>query len=1180
MKTQKSTIIIGIFTALAVLGLLFAACGDPESGPTGGNTVPVTGVTLNKNTLSLPVDGTETLTATVTPSDASNKAVRWSSSDTSKATVDTNGKVTAKAAGIAKITVTTADGGFTADCNVTVQTAGPRDVPVTGVTLDNPAISLVVGESQTLTATVVPENATVKTVSWTSNPTAIATVDENGKVEAKAVGSAKITVTTTDGGKTAECIVTVTKVPVSIAVTTPPTKTLYATGEMLDITGMVVTATYDDNSTGIVAVTAEHISEFNPNTPGEQTLIITYGGITTTFKVTVLALTKIEVTKSPGIVAVGEPLDIEEIEVEATWGDDSTDKHIKKNVEITLANISDFDKDKAGRQTVTVTYEGETFDVLVLGVTEITIETEPTKNLYKTGETLDLDGLVVKATFSDGEERTVEHSALHITGFNSATAGDKTVTVTYGGESDTFTVTVIAVTKLIIETEPTKTLYKTGETLDLDGLVVKATWGDDSTDKYITEAVTITIANITGFNSTTAGTKTLTINFGGKSTTFTVTVVATVTFNPNGGNWNGDTANKTEEVAGTTITKPNDPVKVGYIFGEWYKEAALTNQWNFATDIVFINTILYAKWNPITYTVRYDKNANDASGTMADSSHTYDVEQALTTNGYTRTGYAFTGWNTQADGSGTDYADSQNVENLTVTAGGVITLYAKWVMSYTVRYDKNATDATGTTADSIHLYDVEKALTANGYTRTGYVFGGWNTQAGGGGTDYANGENVVNLAGTAGAVFTLYAKWVSQNDLDDFGSGANISNTFNVANTTQWNSAVSTISGGGNEKNYIINVTANFTVAGHTSNTFGNVTDVKVSIRGVGRALSLSSNGVILYVGNSQIVILRDITLQGRTSNNNNLVYVGVGGTLITHGVKITGNGNSTTTYIEGYGGGVFMDGTFTMNGGEISNNSVYVGFDNAGATTNSAFGGGVYMRRGSFTMNGGKIMSNGAQARYKTTQAYGAGVYVAGGIFTMNDGEIYENQAMSQGSSGFRYANGGGVYMGGGSFTMNGGSIRNNTTKPYYANGGGVYMDGGSFTMNGGDIYGNKCDGEANSFGGGVAINNVSSIIFTMNGGKIYGNSCIGNTGYTLGGGVHQLGGIFHITNGIIYGSNEADTSLRNITSGAVSYAALYKSTPATSQYGTFNGDTWVPSGNISGGSNTIRVVDGVLQP
>ena len=131
----------------------------------------------------------------------------WTSSSSSTATVDANGKVTAVAPGLAVIIVTTVDGGKVATCAVTVTNPA---VPVQSVSLDKTTLSLNVGDNATLVANVLPENADDKTVTWSSSNTAVATVDANGKVTAVAAGEAVITVTTTDGAKTATCTVTVT----------------------------------------------------------------------------------------------------------------------------------------------------------------------------------------------------------------------------------------------------------------------------------------------------------------------------------------------------------------------------------------------------------------------------------------------------------------------------------------------------------------------------------------------------------------------------------------------------------------------------------------------------------------------------------------------------------------------------------------------------------------------------------------------------------------------------------------------------------------------------------------------------------------------------------------------------------------------------------------------------------
>ena len=177
------------------------------TGTVAGGTVnyKVTGVTLNKTNLNLEVGEEETLAATITPTNATNQSLTWKSDNEQVATVDANGKVTAVGVGTATITATAADGsGKTATCTVTV-----TPPPVTGVTLDQTSLTLTEGETGTLIATVTPDNAADKTVTWTSSDESVATVDANGKVTAVAPGTATITVTTKEGSFTATCEVTV-----------------------------------------------------------------------------------------------------------------------------------------------------------------------------------------------------------------------------------------------------------------------------------------------------------------------------------------------------------------------------------------------------------------------------------------------------------------------------------------------------------------------------------------------------------------------------------------------------------------------------------------------------------------------------------------------------------------------------------------------------------------------------------------------------------------------------------------------------------------------------------------------------------------------------------------------------------------------------------------------------------
>ena len=196
---------------------LYQVSFSNENGESGKVDVPafktkpinVTGVTLDKSTLSLEEGATGNLVATVAPSTASDKTVTFASSDAEVATVDNTGKVTAVKAGNADITVTTKDGNKTAKCTLTVTA---KQIPVTGVTLDKSTLSLEVGATATLNATIAPSNASYKAVGFTSSDDTVATVDNDGLVTAVAPGTADITVESiADGSKTAKCTLTVTE---------------------------------------------------------------------------------------------------------------------------------------------------------------------------------------------------------------------------------------------------------------------------------------------------------------------------------------------------------------------------------------------------------------------------------------------------------------------------------------------------------------------------------------------------------------------------------------------------------------------------------------------------------------------------------------------------------------------------------------------------------------------------------------------------------------------------------------------------------------------------------------------------------------------------------------------------------------------------------------------------------
>ena len=155
--------------------------------------------------------------------------------------------------------------------------------------------------------------------------------------------------------------------------------------------------------------------------------------------------------------------------------------------------------------------------------------------------------------------------------------------------------------------------------------------------------------------------------------------------------------------------------RTGYTFNGWFTAKTGGTKIATTTPVPGVNTTYYAQTKANTYTVKYDGNGA-TSGSTASSSHTYNVAKALTANGFARTGYTFNGWNTKADGTGTSYANSASVINLTSTNGATVTLYAKWTANnYKILFDSNG--GTGTMASISTQYGKDTTLTANAFSK-------------------------------------------------------------------------------------------------------------------------------------------------------------------------------------------------------------------------------------------------------------------------------------------------------------------------------------------------------------------------------------------------------------------------------------------------------------------------------
>lgn len=431
---------------------------------------PVTGVTLDKDVLTLTIDEVAELKATVAPADATNKLVTWKSSDESVATVE-NGVVTAVALGDATITVTTVDGNFPAECQVTVAT-----IDVTGVELDQTTLSLSINNAPVLlTATVAPANATNQNVTWKSSDEDVVTVSATGLVTVVGLGDATVTVTTEDQGEIAECAVTISDISVSNITLTIEDVALVPNGATATITAVVEpegasnkTLTWESSDETIATVTNGVVT---PLAEGTVTITATANdgsNTTETISVEVKAVSVIgvELNKSTLEIAVGksEQLDATILPAEATntavtWS--TSDDGVATVSNGIVTSVAE------GTATITVTTDDGEYtatcevtvkeDVVVIDVksvalnkTDISLQLNETETLTATFDPTNATNKNVTWTSSDEDVVTVSDAGVV------TPVGEGTATITVKTEDGGFEaecsveITAVAATNVVL----------------------------------------------------------------------------------------------------------------------------------------------------------------------------------------------------------------------------------------------------------------------------------------------------------------------------------------------------------------------------------------------------------------------------------------------------------------------------------------------------------------------------------------------------------------------------------------------------------------------------------------------------------------------------------------------------------------------------------------------------------
>ena len=468
------------------------------------------------------------------PDNAGNKEVTWSSADPDIVSVTQSGEIKALKAGSTRITATSKENSSIVDhCLVEVVIPHVESVNVTpkDKTLTK------IGEKFTVSATVLPDNAGNKEVTWSSADPDIATVSTSGEVTAIKAGRTRIKATSKENlDISGYCDVEVV-IPHVESVTVSPADKSLIIGQTLQLNATVLPDNAENKEVtwssidpdiatvsldGLVTAKAEGstkivaTSKENSDIKGNCYL-----------EVTRLRVESIEIINNPTKTSyiVGDTIDTAGMKLKVNYND-GTSKNITTGWEISPTTAT-----SAGTQTITVTYEGATttFDVTVnnpsvpVTLESIDILTKPTKLTYTIGEPIEDSGMKLRAYYSDGSTNDIS-SGWDINPTKATSVGTQTITVTYGGETKTYTVTVNDVTvpvtleSIEIVTKPTKLTYTVGESISTSGMKLRLYFSDGST----TDVSTGWTINPT--KATSAGTQRVIVTYDEKTTYYNVTV--------------------------------------------------------------------------------------------------------------------------------------------------------------------------------------------------------------------------------------------------------------------------------------------------------------------------------------------------------------------------------------------------------------------------------------------------------------------------------------------------------------------------------------------------------------------------------------------------------------------------------------------------------------------------------
>ena len=379
----------------------------------------------------------------------------------------------------------------------------------------------------------------------------------------------------------------------SIEISRMPERTMVGQGQRLDTEGMAVTVIRSRDTEVISDTRGMAISGFDPTVPGQQTVTVTYGrgrrAQTATFTVTVVPVASLTITQVPTVTMIMEGDDFDPAGLVA-WVEFENEAVPGEEIGSGRLGFSGFDRNASGAQTVTANFFGrtDTFEVRVAAFLGIEITSLPIRTEYFVGEDLDLSGLAVRGRW-DGYERFLAITREHLSNFDINRSGQQEVIITYLGGTARFLVTYVGFSAISIMRPPSRVTYEQGEHIDLSGMQLQGTREGSTT----IEMLDVSRAQISGHDRFRSGEQTVTISFGGRSDTFTVTVGA----HPFIGTWSGTVRISPNDVPITltmtentwTVVWPAGRGTFGSEPGE-YMNGTLTRDTETGRTAVFVRT--------------------------------------------------------------------------------------------------------------------------------------------------------------------------------------------------------------------------------------------------------------------------------------------------------------------------------------------------------------------------------------------------------------------------------------------------------------------------------------------------------------------------------------------------------------------------------------------------------------